>query len=91
MSTEVFPGVTVSPGVRFGRPVVKGTRIDTALIETRWLAGELLAEIAVDLGQEDQLEAGRLEQALRFEARLRERTKAGRELRQRVIDAGGIV
>jgi uncharacterized protein (DUF433 family) len=29
---EIFPGITMDPGVRFGKPCVRGTRIDVATV-----------------------------------------------------------
>ncbi len=37
---EVSPGVTIDPEVRFGKPVLKGTRMDVATLLGRMAAGE---------------------------------------------------
>jgi len=29
---EVFPGISMDPGIRFGRPCLTGTRIDVATV-----------------------------------------------------------
>ena len=42
---EVFPGITLDPDVRFGKPCVAGTRIDVATIVAALASGES-AEVA---------------------------------------------
>lgn len=37
---EVFPGVSMDPNVRFGKPCLVGTRIDVATIVAGLAAGE---------------------------------------------------
>jgi uncharacterized protein (DUF433 family) len=37
---EVFPGVSMDPDVRFGKPCLSGTRIDVATIVGALAAGE---------------------------------------------------
>ena len=37
---EIFPGITMDPGVRFGKPCVMGTRIDVATVVGAIAAGE---------------------------------------------------
>ncbi len=45
---EVFPGITMDPEVRFGKPCIKGTRLDVATILGRLAAGEKIEEIEAD-------------------------------------------
>lgn len=45
---EIYPGVTVDPGVRFGKPCLKGTRIDVATIVSALAAGESMEAIQED-------------------------------------------
>jgi uncharacterized protein (DUF433 family) len=52
---EVFPGVSMDPDVRFGKPCLSGTRIDVATIVGALAAGEsaetVAAEYALSLEQ----------------------------------------
>ena len=45
---EIAPGITVDPSVRFGRPVVKGTRVPIDII-----LGQLAAGLTVDTVAEE--------------------------------------
>lgn len=44
-SVESAPGITVDKGVRFGKPVVKGTRVDVATVLYQLAAGAGYEEI----------------------------------------------
>jgi uncharacterized protein (DUF433 family) len=44
--TEVAPGITVDARVRFGKPVLKGTRVDVATLLGHLSAGETPDEVA---------------------------------------------
>lgn len=37
---EIFPGITMDPAVRFGKPCVAGTRVDVATVVGALAAGE---------------------------------------------------
>jgi uncharacterized protein (DUF433 family) len=37
---EVFPGISIDPKIRFGRPCIKGTRLDVATVLGCLAAGE---------------------------------------------------
>lgn len=37
---EIFPGVSVDPGIRFGKPCIAGTRVDVATVVGALGAGE---------------------------------------------------
>ncbi len=37
---EIFPGISMDPGVRFGKPCLTGTRIDVATVVGGLAAGE---------------------------------------------------
>ncbi len=39
-SVEIFPGITLDPGVRSGRPCLKATRVDVATVVGAFAAGE---------------------------------------------------
>lgn len=61
---EVFPGITMDPEVRFGKPCVAGTRIDVASIVGAIAAGETIDSIATDF----QLTTGQVRAALAYTA-----------------------
>jgi uncharacterized protein (DUF433 family) len=43
---EVFPGISMDPDVRFGKPCLTGTRIDVATIVGALAAGESAETVA---------------------------------------------
>ena len=43
---EVFPGVSMDPDIRFGKPCLSGTRIDVATIVGAFAAGESADTVA---------------------------------------------
>ena len=43
---EIFPGITMNPDVRFGKPCVSGTRIDVATIIGLIAAGETVETVS---------------------------------------------
>ena len=45
---EVYPGITMDPAVRFGKPCIKGTRIDVATILGRLAGGDKIEDIQED-------------------------------------------
>jgi uncharacterized protein (DUF433 family) len=45
---EVFPGITMDPEIRFGKPCIKGTRIDVATILGQLASGDRIDEIEDD-------------------------------------------
>ena len=47
---EIAPGITVDPKVRFGKPIVKGTRVDVATILGHLAAGDSIEELMEDYG-----------------------------------------
>ncbi|HEU0075223.1 MAG TPA: DUF433 domain-containing protein [Dehalococcoidia bacterium] len=47
---EIAPGITVDKGVRFGKPVLKGTRVDVALVLGQLAAGATYDEIIEQYG-----------------------------------------
>jgi uncharacterized protein (DUF433 family) len=47
-SMEVYPGITMDPAVRFGKPCIKGTRIDVATVLGRFAAGDKIEDIQED-------------------------------------------
>ena len=45
---EVFPGITMDPDVRFGKPCIAGTRMDVATIVGLFAAGETLETVVAE-------------------------------------------
>jgi uncharacterized protein (DUF433 family) len=43
---EVFPGISMNPDVRFGKPCITGTRIDVATLVGLLAAGETVETVA---------------------------------------------
>jgi uncharacterized protein (DUF433 family) len=43
---EVFPGISMDPDIRFGKPCITGTRIDVATIVGALAAGESVDTVA---------------------------------------------
>jgi hypothetical protein len=38
VAVEVFPGITMDPDIRFGKPCIAGTRVDVAMSSLRYAA-----------------------------------------------------
>jgi len=47
---ELSPGITVNPSVRFGKPVIKGTRVPADTIVARVASGMNIKDIAEEYG-----------------------------------------
>ena len=59
-SMEVYPGITMDPAVRFGKPCIKGTRIDVATVLGRFAAGDKIEDTQGDYQlSRDQVTAAR--------------------------------
>jgi uncharacterized protein (DUF433 family) len=56
--------IAIDPRVAFGRPVIAGTGIPTAVIHERWKAGDSVAALAEDYDRTPD----EIEEALRYEA-----------------------
>lgn len=63
---EIFPGISVDPDIRFGKPCIVGTRMDVATVVGAVAAGESVETVA----QEYELSAGQVRAALRYAAHL---------------------
>ncbi len=47
---EVFPGITVNPLVRFGKPVVRGTRVPVDVLVGKVASGMTIEAVANEYG-----------------------------------------
>lgn len=56
--------IVIDPRVAFGRPVIAGTGIPTAVLHERWKAGESLSSLAEDYDRAPE----EIEEAIRYEA-----------------------
>jgi len=56
---EIFPGISMDPGIRFGKPCLAGTRVDVVTVVGALAAGESFeaVEQAYDLTREQVLDA----------------------------------
>jgi uncharacterized protein (DUF433 family) len=45
---EIFPGITMDPDVRFGKPCIAGTRMDVATIVGLFAAGETVDTVVAE-------------------------------------------
>jgi uncharacterized protein (DUF433 family) len=67
-SMEIFPGISMDPGIRFGKPCLVGTRIDVATILGDLASGESVEQ----LESEYQLSREQIRVALRYAAHVAE-------------------
>jgi uncharacterized protein (DUF433 family) len=63
---EIFPGISMDPSVRFGKPCIVGTRVDVATVVADLAAGESLDAVQDDY----QLTREQVLAALRYAAHL---------------------
>jgi uncharacterized protein (DUF433 family) len=63
---EVFPGISMDPDIRFGKPCLTGTRIDVATIVGAIAAGETVETV----GAEYALTVDQVRSALRYAAHI---------------------
>jgi len=63
---EIFPGVSVDPDIRFGKPCITGTRVDVATVVGAVAAVESAESVAEEYG----LGADQVRAALRYVAHL---------------------
>lgn len=61
---EVFPGITMNPDVRFGKPCIAGTRMDVATVVGLVASGETVETVA----EEYQLSVDQVRAALAYAA-----------------------
>lgn len=60
----IFPNITIHPGIRFGKPVIEGTRVPVDLVVGK-IAGGMTVE---DVVQEYDLKKQQVLAALRYAA-----------------------
>lgn len=63
---EVFPGISMDPDIRFGKPCLTGTRIDVATIVGALAAGETVETLA----EEYALSVEQIRSALAYAAHI---------------------
>lgn len=63
---EIYPGISVDPDVRFGKPCIAGTRVDVATVIGAVAAGDS----GETVGEEYQLTSEQVQAALRYAAHL---------------------
>ena len=61
---EVFPGISMDPKIRFGKPCLAGTRMDEATVLSELASGSTVEEIA----SEYRLTAQQISTVLRYAA-----------------------
>jgi uncharacterized protein (DUF433 family) len=61
---EVFPGISMDPAIRFGKPCLTGTRIDVATILSDLASGSSVEEIEAEY----RLSREQITAALRYAA-----------------------
>ena len=59
---EVFPGISMDPKIRFGKPCLAGTRMDVATVLAELASGSSIEEVA----SEYQLTREQISAALRY-------------------------
>lgn len=47
---ELFPGIVVDPSIRFGKPVIKGTRVPIEILVGKVAGGMSIEEVAEEYG-----------------------------------------
>jgi uncharacterized protein (DUF433 family) len=65
---QVFPGISMDPSVRFGKPCIVGTRVDIATVVGAIAAGETIDQVQEDY----QLTREQVLAALRYAAHIAE-------------------
>jgi uncharacterized protein (DUF433 family) len=47
---EIYPGITADPNVRFGKPVIKGTRVPIDILVGKVAGGMTIDDVADEYG-----------------------------------------
>jgi uncharacterized protein (DUF433 family) len=48
MAQEIYPGITLDPAVRFGKPVIENTRVPVDLVVGKIAGGMSMDEVAAE-------------------------------------------
>lgn len=51
---EIFPGISVNPDIRFGKPCLTGTRIDVATVLNALAAGDSVEDVKANYQLTDE-------------------------------------
>ncbi len=65
---EIYPGISMDPGIRFGKPCLTGTRIDVATVVGALAAGESFSAVE----EAYTITRGQILAALRYAAHVAE-------------------
>ncbi len=68
MSVEIAPDIVVDPQVRFGKPVIKGTRVPVHVILGKLAGGMRVEDVALEYGLTPQ----KIQAALAYAAKVLE-------------------
>ena len=68
MTHEIFPHIEVRPDVRFGKPVMKGTRVPVDLVVGKIAGGMTVEEVMTEYGLTREQVLGALQYAAKLVA-----------------------
>lgn len=77
---EIYPGIEQDPDIRFGKPCIKGTRIDVATIIGDFAAGSSEEEICENY----QLTTDQVQNALKYASHITSHVPPAKETAKKV-------